>query len=1106
MPVSQLKLQLLGPVEATIDGQPVSLGPKKQRSLLAVLALHANETVSVDRLVDALWGDRPPATARKMVQLYVSQLRQLLAADSAQIVTQGHGYELRLDPGVVDAASFERLVEEATGDNGVPNQAAHAALALWQGAPLADVANEPFAAAEIRRLEELRLRATELAIDDDLALGREQEALAKLERLIEDDPLRERPYAQRMLALYRAGRQADALEAYSVARQRLVEEAGIEPGSEMRDLQARMLRQDPSLERPAQREPTRPAPTTVRPRRARRRDLPARSLIWAAAAAALLAVGVFGLTRLLASDHLSGLTEDSVGVIDTDEAKITSQYRLGAAPGAVAQGSGSIWVANPSEGTVSRLHPEEDRVDTIDIGDSPTGLAFGGGSLWVAGSEDGAVAQVDPAANRVVQRITVGNGASAVAVGYGGIWVATALDGEVVRIDLQTGRVTRRIAVGGRPVALATGAGAVWVASEESGTIARIDPGTGEALDAIAVGNGPTSVAVGLGAVWTANREDGTVSRIDPTASRVTNTVPAGHEPTALAIGEDALWVADAEGALLRLDAETDEVDARVDTDSAPTGLVEFDDAIWVTTVAPPAAHRGGTLRVGGAPAELDPALGTYVLDSFLVDGLAYESLVGYRRVGGTAGASLVGDLATDVPSPVDGGRRYIFQLRDDVRYSDGSPLRAADFRASVERTIVLSPEVGAFLFDSVVGVNRCIGAGPRCNLSAGIVTNEQAGTVTINLRRPDPQLLEKVGSLLVTPADTPRTPLRTHPPPGTGPYRIEQVVPDRRAQLSRNPYFDPAQRGEGPAGFADRVEFEMGDERSQADAVERGRLDIATVYAPATGATAGLRTRLGARLRSGPFAMTEYAWLNTSAPPFDDQRVRQALNLAVDRGRIVDLTGGTESADPTCQLLPPGLPGYRPVCSFTVAPSPAGAWTGADPARSRALIAQSGARGTPIEVWAWPERASVGRYLAEVLTGLGLPAHVRVFKGIGGKGLGESIEAVGRPGERPQIGLNGWIADSPDSAVFLRAVIGCAAEFNLSSFCDPAIDTAIARAEAAGAEGSSAWQRIERQIAQRAPVVPLTTRRYVVVISNRAGNVQFHLLNGVLLDQIWVE
>ncbi len=1102
MPDSQLKLQLLGPVEATIDGRPISLGPKKQRGLLAVLALHANETVSVDRLVDALWGDRPPATARKMVQLYISQLRRLLAEDSAQIFTRGGGYELRIDPTAVDVTSFERLVEEAAADRGLPNEAAQTALTLWQGAPLADVANEPFAAAEIRRLEELRLRAAELAIDDDLALGREQEALAKLERLIEDDPLRERFYAQRMLALYQAGRQAEALESYSAARRRLVEEAGVEPGSELRDLHARVLRQDPSLELPAERATARPVRTAVRRRPALPRQLGPRRLVWAAVAAAILATLVFGLTRLLGSDHLSGLAENSVGVIDPDAAKITSQYRLGSAPGAVAQGAGSIWVASPADGTVSRLYPEEDRVDVIDVGASPVGLAFGGGSLWVAGAEDGAIAQVDPSANRVVQRIPIGNGVSAVAAGYGGLWVATTLDGEVVRVDLGSGQVTKRVAVGGRPVALATGAGAVWVASEESGTVARIDPGSGEAVDAVAVGNAPTAVAVGPGGVWTANRDDGTVSRIDPAANRVTNTVPVGQTPIALAIRQDGVWVGAAEGEVVRLDPDSNQLSARVQTDSAPRALVDFDGAIWVTTVAPPTAHRGGTLRAASDTAQLDPALGAYDPDSLLVDRLVYDGLVGYKRAGGSAGAHLVGELATGVPNPVDGGRRYVFQLRSGIKFSDGGPLRATDVKESFERTVVLSPEVIAGLLESVVGVERCLQAGPRCDLSDGVVANDKAGTVTINLRRPDPQLLTKLQFVMVAPADTPLTPFRRDPPPGTGPYRVDQVVPERRALLSRNPYFEPAVRSERPAGFADRIELQMGEnEGAQAEAVESGRLDVATVFAPASGATTALRTRIGTRLRSGSFAMTEYAWLNTNSPPFDDPRVRQALNLAVDRGRIVDLTGGSEAATPTCQLLPPGFPGYRPVCSFTVAPSPAGGWTGPDLARARQLIARSGAAGTPVELWTWPDRASAGRYLADVLTGLGLPADARVFGDIG-----QSLEAAQRPGERPQIGLNGWIADSPDSGLFLRTLIGCDGDFNLSGFCDPQIDAAIDRAEAGGAEGSSAWQRIEGQIADRAPVVPLTTRRYVVVTSERAGNVQFHPFYGVLLDQAWVE
>ena len=797
----------------------------------------------------------------------------------------------------------------------------------------------------------------------------------------------------------------------------------------------------------------------------------------------------------------SWLCSSSVGVIDPGEAIITTQYRLGGAPGAVAQGAGSVWVASPANGTVSRLHPKQDRVDTIDVGQSPAGLAFGGGSLWVAGADDGTLAQVDPAANRVVQRITVGNGARAVAVGFGGIWVATALDGEVVRIDLHSGRVTKRVAVGGHPVALATGAGAVWVASEESGTVARIDPGTGEAVDAISVGNGPVSVAVGLGGVWTANRDDGTVSRIDPVTNRVTNTVPVGRQPSALAIAENALWVADAGGAVLRLDPESSQVGASVETGSAPAGLVDFEGDIWVTTLAPPTAHRGGTLRVGSPPTDLDPALGSYNPDSFRVDLLVYQGLVGYRRVGGSAGSRLVGELAIGVPQAVDEGRRYVFQLRSGVSYSDGSPMRAADVRTSLERTLVLNAESISGLFEGIVGVDRCLEAGARCDLSEGVVTNEATRTVTFNLRHPDSQFPEKLGFLLVTPADTPRTVLREAPPPGTGPYRLDQVVPDRGALLTRNPYFDAARQSTRPPGFADRIEVEMGDEREQAGAVEENRLDVGTVFAPASGSTAGLRTRLGARVHSGAYAMTEYAWLNTEAQPFNDPSVRKALNLAVDRARVVDLTGGPESADPTCQLLAPGLPGYRPVCSFTAASSPAGAWTGPDPARAARLIAKSGAGGTPVVVWTWPDRASVGRYLAEVLTGLGLPARARVFKD-----LGEELMAAQRPAAHPQIGLNGWIADSPDSALFLRTLVGCGGDFNLSAFCDPAIDAEIDRAESAGTEGSAAWQRIERQIADSAPVVPLTTRRYVLVTSSRAGNVQFHPFYGVLLDQIWVE
>jgi WD40 repeat protein/DNA-binding SARP family transcriptional activator len=246
-----MQLRVLGPVEASADGRSLPLGGAKQRSVLAMLGLEANRTVSADHLIEGLWGEHAPASAAKMVQNYVWRLRTVLGeAAGAEILTRGGGYELRIDPDSVDVLRFQRLLAEAarSGGSGAPADAAHEALALWRGPALSDVADEPFAAPAIRRLEELRLEAAELAIDADLAAGHHLEVAAELDALVAEHPLRERLHGQRMLALYRCGRQAEALEAYRAARRTLVEEIGVEPGPELRRLHEAILRQDDSLE------------------------------------------------------------------------------------------------------------------------------------------------------------------------------------------------------------------------------------------------------------------------------------------------------------------------------------------------------------------------------------------------------------------------------------------------------------------------------------------------------------------------------------------------------------------------------------------------------------------------------------------------------------------------------------------------------------------------------------------------------------------------------------------------------------------------------------------------------------------------------------------
>jgi len=246
-----IELRVLGPVDASADGRRLPLGGAKPRAVLAMLALEANRALPVDRLIEGLWGEHPPPSAGKMVQTYVWRLRTVLGEDGgAAILTRGRGYELRVDPDAVDVRRFERLLARASRDGGADGAdgAAREALALWRGPALADVADEPFAPAAIRRLDELRVEAAELAIAADMAAGRQHEVAAEIETLIAEHPLRERLHAQRMLALYRCGRQAAALEAFLQARRTLVDEVGVEPGPELRAMHEAILRQEPSLD------------------------------------------------------------------------------------------------------------------------------------------------------------------------------------------------------------------------------------------------------------------------------------------------------------------------------------------------------------------------------------------------------------------------------------------------------------------------------------------------------------------------------------------------------------------------------------------------------------------------------------------------------------------------------------------------------------------------------------------------------------------------------------------------------------------------------------------------------------------------------------------
>ncbi|MGH3012997.1 MAG: AfsR/SARP family transcriptional regulator, partial [Gaiellaceae bacterium] len=332
-----MEFRILGGLEVREGGRPVPIGAGKQKALLAILLLHANEVLATERLIDELWGESPPESARKAVQVYVTRLRKTLGAE--RIRTHEPGYVLELSSDELDLIEFERRLEESRRlrEEGEDARAAgllREALALWNGPPLADFTYEPFAQNEIPRLEELRLAALEERIEAELALGHGGDLVGELETLVAQHPYRERLRGQLMLALYRDGRQAEALTVYQQTRKLLVEELGIEPSPSLQRLVGAILRQEPALET-ALREPEPAAvPDTFEEPKLRRR----RRLAFAAAGA-VLALGTVAaaviLTRPSEPDFLPGLDENAVGVIDTEAMGIETQFsRLPGRPSA----------------------------------------------------------------------------------------------------------------------------------------------------------------------------------------------------------------------------------------------------------------------------------------------------------------------------------------------------------------------------------------------------------------------------------------------------------------------------------------------------------------------------------------------------------------------------------------------------------------------------------------------------------------------------------------------------------------------------------------------------------------------------------------------------
>jgi len=560
------------------DGRLVDLGSGRQVALVGALLVRANEVVSVDRLVDDLWSGSPPPTASKIVRNYVSTLRRGLGD---RLVTQAPGYLLRVEPGERDSDRLERAV--ASGDLDELTDA----LALRRGPPLSQLAYEPFAEYEIARLEELHRTAVEARIDAELERGRHASVIPELESLVREHPLRERLTGQLMLALYRSGRQADALEVYRQARERLGRELGIEPGPALKELERKILNQDESLAGP-------PPETPEKPTR-RRRAL----LLVVGAAAVLLAAAV--LAVLLATRESSaGLKEvhpNHVGVIDPKTNRIVAEIQVGADPGPIAAGGRWVWVGNLQDRTLTKIDGRSrTAVALASLGDrTPTGLAVDPEAVWVAHGPRGEVSRIDAQFRQITDTLPVTTPAyaaptGAVAVRSGKVWAVFGNSTLALIEGSATPRVSGTTRTGAEPAAVLVGGGYVWVANSGDATVQRFDPVTfavGPLGTCCTVGKRPVGLAYGAGAVWVADQGDDTVTRIDP-ATESTRTIQVGADPVAIAFGEDAVWVANSEaGTVSRIDPDENRVVRTIEVGNAPFGVTVAGGLVWVTSRTP---------------------------------------------------------------------------------------------------------------------------------------------------------------------------------------------------------------------------------------------------------------------------------------------------------------------------------------------------------------------------------------------------------------------------------------------------------------------------------------------------------------------------------------
>lgn len=525
-------------------------------------------------------------------------------------------------------------------------------------------------------------------------------------------------------------------------------------------------------------------------------------------------------------------------------------------------------------------------------------------------------------------------------------------------------------------------------------------------------------------------------------------------------------------------------------------------------------AHKGGTMRLlaVGAGGTIDPHI-NYTLQYWQLYQFIYDGLVAFKKAEGAAGFEIVPDLAEALPAVADDGKSYTFKLRKGIKFSNGNEVTVKDVVASLQRIFkVSSPTSGGF-YAVIVGADKCLAEAATCTLEGGVVADEAAGTITINLNQPDPELMQKLAlpHAAILPADAPATDSGTQPIAGSGAYMIAAYDPNKQLKLVRNPHFKEWSADAQPDGYPDEINYDFGlTDEAAITAIQNGEADW-TFDPPPADRLVELGTQFADQVHINTLTAWWYAPLNVNIPPFDNEKARQALNYAVDRNALVNLFGGPVLAAPVCQVLPPGFPGHQPFCPYTA--NPGETWSAPDMEKAKALVAESGTAGQEVTVISEDSAVSkaVGTYLQSVLNELGYKASI--------KPISSNIQFtyIQNTNNNVQISVTQWYQDYPAASDFLNILFGCGSfnpgsdsSVNIAGFCDKEIqgkmDEALALAITDQAAADKLWAEIDRATMEKAPVVPLFTPKRVDFVSKRIGNYMFNAQYYWVVTQSWVQ